>query len=131
MIKQLNSILRNSEFVRFCIVGVICTAIDAVIFYAVRSFASYPVALVSGYVLSLIVNYFLTIYWTFKSKPNAKNAIGVVAAHLFNLFIVRMGLMYIFVDFISINDRIAYIPTLAISVITNFLIVKLVINKLK
>lgn len=120
-----------NEFIRFCIVGVICTGIDAAIFYAVRLFTPYPVALVSGYVLSLIVNYFLTIYWTFKSKPNANNAVGVVVAHLFNLFVVRMGLMYIFVDILAINDRIAYIPTLMISVITNFIIVKLVINKLK
>lgn len=122
---------RYGEFIRFCIVGVICTGIDAAIFYAVRSFAPYPIALVSGYVLSLIVNYFLTIYWTFRSKPNAKNAIGVVAAHMFNLFVVRMGLMYVFVDILAINDRIAYIPTLMISVVTNFIIVKFVINKLK
>ena len=119
------------EFVRFCIVGAICTAIDSLIFYTVRLFAPYQVALVSGYLLSLIANYYLTIYWTFQSKPNKKNAIGIVAAHLFNLFVVRMGLMYIFVDMMGISDKIAYIPTLLISVLTNFLIIKFVVNKLK
>lgn len=129
MIKGL--IERYGEFIRFCVVGAVCTGIDACIFYVVRTFASYQIALVSGYILSLVINYFLTIYWTFKSKPNPKNAVGVVAAHIFNLFVVRMGLMYIFVNGFSVNDRLAYIPTLAISVITNFIIVKLVINKLK
>ena len=86
------------ELIRFCIVGVLCTALDSAIFYTVRLFAPYQVALVAGYLLSLIANYFLTIYWTFKSKPNTKNAVGIVAAHLFNLFVVRMGLMYCFVN---------------------------------
>lgn len=121
---------RYGEFVRFCIVGALCTGLDAFIFYVVRNFVSYPIALTSGYILSLVVNYFLTIYWTFKSTPNTKNVIGVVAAHLFNLFVVRMGLMHIFVNFLSISDRFAYIPTLVISVVTNFLIVKVVVNKL-
>lgn len=81
------------QFCKFCIVGVLCTCIDATIFYTVIRFSSYQVSLVTGYVLSLLINYFLTIYWTFNSKPSKKNAAGVVIAHLFNLFIVRMGLM--------------------------------------
>ena len=122
---------RLQEFIRFCIVGAICTGIDAAIFYIFRMFASYQVSLVSGYILSLIVNYFLTVFWTFKVDSNVKNLIGIVSAHLFNLFVVRMGLMFLFVDIIGINDKIAYIPTLLISVITNFIIVRLVVNKLR
>lgn len=122
---------KYGEFIRFCIVGALCTVIDAAIFYAIRTIAPYHVALISGYLLSLIVNYFLTIYWTFKSEPNKKNAIGVVFAHLFNLFIVRMGLMFLLVSIIGLNDKIAYVPTLFISVVTNFIIIKFLINKLK
>lgn len=115
------------QFVRFCIVGVICTLLDASIYNIVRLFAPYPVALASGYCLSLILNYFLTIRWTFQKNSSAKNAIGVVGAHLFNLFVVRMGLMFLFVDCCGIADQFAYIPTLLISVVTNFLIVKFVV----
>lgn len=118
------------EFLRFCIVGGLCTVLDAGIFYLVRGFAPYQVALVCGYVLSLVVNYFLTVYWTFQKKANARNAIGIVAAHLFNLFVVRMGLMWLFVDVLTIDDKVAYVPTLLISVVTNFLIVKGVVKKL-
>lgn len=120
----------QSEFFRFCIVGALCTGIDAVIYYLVLMIASYQCSLVSGYLLSLIVNYFLTIYWTFQTKPNKGNAIGIIAAHLFNLFVVRMSLMYFFVDIMRINEKIAYVPTLAISVITNFIIIKLLVNRL-
>lgn len=120
-----------SEFLRFCIVGALCTGIDAAIFYIFRTFASFQVSLISGYLLSLMVNYILTIYWTFKTESNIKNLVGIVSAHLFNLFVVRMGLMYIFVDVVNMNDGIAYVPTLLISVVLNFIIVKLVVNKLR
>lgn len=116
------------EFIRFCIVGVVATLIDAAVFYVVRQFASYQVALISGYSVSLIANYFLTVLWTFKQKPSAKNAIGVLAAHAFNLFVVRISLMYLFADMMGFNDRIAYVPTLLISVFTNFLIVRFVVK---
>ena len=124
-----NSDPKLGEFLRFCIVGVISTALDAAIFYLVRLFASYQVALVSGYCLSLIVNYLLTIYWTFKKKPTTGNLVGVIAAHMFNLFVVRMSLMWIFVNVTDIPDRIAYIPTLLISMVTNFLVVRFAVNK--
>ena len=120
---------KMAEFARFCIVGGVCTGIDATIFYLVRGFASYPVALVSGYLLSLIINYFLTVYWTFKAKASVWNAVGIIAAHLFNLFVVRMGMMYILVQLLVINDRVAYIPTLLTSIISNFIIIKLVVNR--
>ena len=116
------------QFIRFCIVGVICTIIDAAIYYSVLTFASYRVALIAGYLLSLIVNYFLTIYWTFQTRPSKSNALGVVFAHLLNLFVVRMGLMYLFVSIIGLTERIAYLPTLAISMITNFIILRLIIK---
>ena len=124
-----NSDPKLGVFLRFCIVGVISTALDAAIFYLVRLFASYQVALVSGYCLSLIVNYLLTIYWTFKKKPTTGNLVGVIAAHMFNLFVVRMSLMWIFVNVADIPDRIAYIPTLLISMVTNFLVVRFAVNK--
>ena len=133
MIDKLKQIYESNpkyaEFLRFCIVGVISTAIDAAIFYVVRLFAPYQVALVSGYCLSLIVNYLLTVYWTFRRKPSASNLFGVIAAHMFNLFVVRMSLMWIFVSLMQIPDSIAYIPTLLISMVTNFLVVRFAVKR--
>ena len=123
-LKVLSAESKTGEFVRFCIVGAIATLIDAGVFYLVIMKASYYVALVSGYLISLIVNYFLTVIWTFKKKPNAGNAIGVLTAHMINLFVVRMGTMYVLVDLLLMNDKVAYIPTVALSVVTNFVIVR-------
>lgn len=118
----------QKQFLRFCVVGGICTLLDATIYYVVLCFASRTIAMTMGYCVSLLLNYYLTVYWTFRTKSTAKNAIGIVLAHLFNLFIVRMGLMYIWCTLFFCDERIAYIPTLAISVVINFLIIKLIIR---
>ena len=117
------------EFVRFCIIGGFCTFLDSCIFYTVRLFFPYQVALTSGYLVSLTANYYLTIYWTFQRQPNRRNAVGIIVAHLFNLFVIRMSLMYFFVTILAISDKIAYIPTLGISVITNFIIIKIIVER--
>lgn len=119
--------LQIQQFIRFCIVGGLCTAVDAFLFYIMRNFLAYEIALVIGYLSGLIVNYILTIYWTFQSNPSIKNAIGVISVHLLNLFIIRMGLMHIFVKILLWPDTIAYLPTLCISVIINYMMLKFVI----
>lgn len=120
---------RVEEFVKFCIVGTICSGIDAVIFYLISSFTTYQVALISGYVAGLVVNYILTVYWTFSQKPSLKNAISVITAHLINLFVIRMGLMWFFVMVMRQSDKIAYVPTIIISVIVNFFMVRFAVTK--
>lgn len=125
---KLQSLIKN-EFIRFCIVGSLATIIDAIIFYIVNQFCIYHVALMSGYILSLIFNYYMTVYWTFRQKHTIKNAIGVILAHMINLFVVRMGLMFIFVSVLYLSDQIAYIPTLLISMVTNFFVVRFVVKQ--
>lgn len=119
------------QFLRFCIVGGTCAVIDAAIFYVVRLFAPYLVALISGYILSLCVNYLLTIYWTFKTRSSARNLFGIVGAHLFNLFVVRMGLMLLFVEIMGIKEQIAYLPMAVISAVSNYLVIRAVIRHSK
>lgn len=113
------------EFVRFCVVGVVCTAIDAAVFYAVRRVAPYQAALVCGYLLSLVVNCFLTLRWTFACAPSVRRVAGIVGAHLVNLFVVRMGLMALAVGVCRLNDGVAYLPVVGISVVVNFVLVRL------
>lgn len=139
-IKSLKENQKLLEFVKFCIVGGISTGIDACIYFTVKQFACIfftvkqftinLIALVSGYAISFIANYFMTVLWTFKSKPNKKNAIGVLAAHLINLFVVRFGLMYLFVEICKIDSNIAYIRTLLISIVASFILVRLAVKKL-
>lgn len=119
---------KHSEFIRFCIVGSLCALIDAIVFYIFNSFTNYRISLVVGYSCGLIVNYILTVLWTFKVRPSISNAVGVVLAHFINLFVVRMLCMSLLVDYFDLSEKIAYIPTVVISVIVNFLMVKFAIR---
>ena len=130
-VKKIINHNETRQFVRFCVVGGICAMIDAAVFYIVRLFAPYQIALVSGYLISLSVNYFLTVYWTFKTTPSAQNLVGIIGAHMFNLFVVRMGLMCLFVEVFGLADSIAYIPMAIISAVTNFLVIRTVVNRSK
>ena len=127
-IKALLSQKEMQQFIRFCIVGGTCALIDAAIFYVVRLFAPYQVALVSGYLISLCVNYLLTVYWTFRTESSVLNLVGIVGAHMFNLFVVRMGLMMLFVEILGLKDSIAYLPMAVISAITNYLVIRTVVK---
>ena len=131
MLEKGKKILTHKEtgqFIRFCIVGGTCAMIDAAIFYVVRLFAPYQVALVSGYLISLCVNYLLTVYWTFRTESSVRNLVGIVGAHMFNLFVVRMGLMLLFVEILGLKDSIAYIPMAVISAVTNYLVIRTVVK---
>lgn len=132
MKKILNKILHNvriMEFVRFCIVGILCTGIDALLYYITKPTLNYQLALIIAYITSLLINYILTTYWTFKVKPSTKNLIGILGVHLSNLFIIRMGLMWLFIQKCNLSENIAYVPTLMISVLSTFILIRLVIKK--
>lgn len=120
---------QSFEFIKFCIVGIICTVIDASIFYCSHNFIGYKAALVAGFLTSITVNYILNIFWSFRRRPSLGNAVAVFAANCFNIFVVRMGLMWIFINYAYLSEDIAFIPTLIISILTNFLIVRYVIKR--
>ena len=71
----------------------------------------------------------LTLRWTFRRKFSLRNVMGVMWAHLFNLFVVRYKLMELFVVTLKMSDRLAYLPTLGISVVVNFLIIRAIVHK--
>ena len=122
---------KSAEFVRFCIVGAMATLIDAIVFFIANHYLSYKEAIVTAYFTSLLFNYYLTVLWTFKQKPSTKNVLGVVMAHLFNLFVVRWGLMAFFVSLLAYKESISYILTLALSTISNFVVVRYAVKKSK
>ena len=49
------------------------------------------IAYTIGYVTSFICNFFLTSYFTFRSNPSLKRALGFGGSHLVN-YLIHMGL---------------------------------------
>ena len=115
---------RFLELLKFCVVGASSALIDLIVYNIFLLFSNYKISVIAGFIVSWVFNYILSSLWTFKEKPKVSNFFGMLAAHLINLFVVRMGVMYLFVEVACINPRIAYIPTLIIAAITSYILVR-------
>ncbi|MDE5561472.1 MAG: GtrA family protein [Bacteroidaceae bacterium] len=117
------------QFVRFCIVGGTCTLIDYIVYYFANAIIPYQYAVLMGFIVSFGANYLLTTYWTFQTTTSHKNFLGMTICHLFNLIVIRIGLLSLLINILHIDKNLAYIPVLIISALSSFLILKFVFCK--
>lgn len=121
--KLINGDSRLSEIVRFALVGGLATVLQYafyVIFVNVVHVRAVPSSMIS-YALSFIVNFFLSSYFTFHSRPNAKKGVGFTLSHLFNMGL-QTGLVAIFKGIVS--PTLALLPAMAICIPVNYLLVR-------
>lgn len=120
--------LFDKSFIRFCIVGVIATAIHYGVYYLLLKLISPNVAFTIGYIVSFCCNYLLTSRFTFKKKPTAGNGVGFAFSHLVN-YGLQMLFLNIFIS-LGLGEKIAPIPVYCICVPVNYLLVRFVFKKL-
>lgn len=118
----------SPEFLRFCIVGVLATAINYGVYYLCLNFTNPTVAYTLGYAISFICNFFLTAKFTFKKKATAKKGVGFAFSHLVN-YGLQVGCLNLFL-WIGLGAKIAPIPVWCICIPVNFLLVRFVFNKI-
>lgn len=114
---------RLSEIVRFGIVGGLATLLQFGIYYIFVDIVNVPAVLSTmiSYALSLIGNFFLSSYFTFHSRPNAKNSLGFVLSHLFNMGL-QTGIVAIFKGIVG--KTLALLPAFAICIPLNYCLVR-------
>jgi len=82
----------SGRFFRFCLVGAVNTATDALLFFCAVHFlgVNISIAQVIGYASGMIVSYLLNGRYTFRSKNllHAKRIAGFIAVNVFSLFVV-------------------------------------------
>ena len=125
--KIINGNSRMSEIIRFGLVGTIATALQYgfyVIFVNAVHVPAVPSTLIS-YALSFMFNFFLSNYFTFHSRPNAKKGVGFTLSHLFNMGL-QTGLVAIFKGIVG--PTLALLPALAICIPVNYLLVRFVLT---
>lgn len=114
--------------IRFAIVGGLATAIHYGV-YLLLQLWMYPwLAYTLGYAISFVVNYVLTSYFTFKTRPSARNGVGFVISHGIN-YGLHIGLLELFL-YLGIPNELAPIPVFCIVIPVNFLILRCVFIKL-
>ncbi len=112
------------EFVRFGLVGGLCTVLHYGLYFLLQMAINVNVAYTVGYLLSFVVNFYLTSYFTFGSAPSWKKLFGMMGAHGVN-YLLHMVLLNLFL-WIGLSAEWAPMPVFAIVIPVNFLLVKFV-----
>lgn len=127
-VKQLLQRTDVREFVRFCIVGVIATAIHYGIYLLLDLWINVNVAYTAGYIISFCCNLLLTARFTFKKEITVKRTGGFALSHLVN-YILHMLFLNLFL-WIGLSDQWAPIPVYCIVIPINFILVRTVFRKI-
>ena len=126
---------RVKEFIRFCIVGVLATAIHYGVYLLLLLFlkdkdgwwtnAAYTI----GYLVGFVFNFILSALFTFRERMTIRKGIGFSLSNL-----VNYGLHILFLNlflWIGIPDKWAPLPVFCLVVPINFLLVRFVFKKVK
>lgn len=117
------------EFVRFGIVGGLCTALHYGIYYVLQLAINVNVAYTLGYALSFIANFYLTSWFTFGTSPSWKKLFGMGGAHAVN-YALHIVLLNLFIQ-LGIAQEWAPIPVFTIAIPVNFILVRFVFKHKK
>lgn len=121
----INGNSRLSEIVRFGMVGGLATVLQygvyVVFVHAVFGGHRAVVASLISYAISFVANFFLSSYFTFHTRPNARKGVGFTLSHLVNMGL-QTGLVAIFKEIIG--PTLALLPALAICIPVNYFLVR-------
>lgn len=117
------------EFVRFCIVGGVATAIHYGVYLLFLRWMNVNMAYSLGYAISLCCNLLLTSFFTFREKITIKRTIGFLASHCVN-YVLHIVFLNIVLR-LGVTERWAPIPVYCIVVPINFVLVRTVFKRLK
>lgn len=118
-----NADSKRGEFIRFAMVGGLCTCIQYGVYVVFVNAVKVPavVSTMISYGISFIVNFILSSIFTFKSKANTRKGLGFVLSHVINMG-MQTGLVAIFKGLVG--NTLALLPAMAICVPLNYLMVR-------
>lgn len=123
------------EFLRFCLVGIIATAIHygfylfVIHIFQIEARLWTNIAYSLGYLVSWCANLFLTARFTFHENVTVKRGVGFAASHGIN-YVLHILLLNLFL-YLGLSQRWAPVPVYCIVVPINFILVRTVFKRLK
>jgi len=123
------------EFLRFCLVGILATAIHygfylfVIHIFQIEARLWTNIAYSLGYLVSWCANLFLTARFTFHENVTVKRGVGFAASHGIN-YVLHILLLNLFL-YLGLSQRWAPVPVYCIVVPINFILVRTVFKRLK
>ena len=115
------------QVIRFGIVGVAATAIQAVLYQVLVGWLRAELANAIAYVVSFIFNYVASTRFTFRVKSSARRGAGFLLSHLIN-FTLQTLIMHLSIR-LGLTERWAMVPMFVITVPVNFLLVRFFLTR--
>ena len=122
---------KRYQFIRYCTVGSLAAGIHYGVYFVLQEYelVNLNIAYTIGSATSFICNFFMTSYFTFRSNPSLKKALGFGGSHLVN-YLIHMGLFNLFLS-LDVNQEIAPLFVLAVAVPVNFVMLRFVFKHKK
>ena len=114
----------RSQFLRFCINGVVAAAIHYGVYYLLQLWTDVNIAYTTGYLVSFVINFFATNYFTFHTTPTWKNFIGFATSHIVN-YVLHIVLFNIFLK-MGIHRLVAPPLVMIVAMLVQFTILRFV-----
>ena len=126
-------IIRNEEIIRYVIVGVVTTAVSVAVYYICVEAALNPqnpfqlqIANVVSWTLAVIFSYFANRRYVFKStNPRFFHEFIAFLFSRWGTLLLDMGIMFVLVTAMGVNDKISKLISQGVVIITNYLVAKL------
>lgn len=117
--------------VRFMLVGAFGTGLQYGIYYMLLGMFQlrWPgveiltsVAFTAGFMIEMVCNYFLTSFYTFKKKPNWKNAGGFVLGRVLN-YIIQLLFLNILI-WLHMSEELSGIVAIVLAGVINYFVLQ-------
>lgn len=122
----------KKELILYIIFGVLTTLVNILVYYFFTKIilVNYIISNILAWVFSVFFAYVTNRIWVFESKNDniIKECFLFFGGRLFS-GVVDTGLMYLFIDILSIGDFISKIVIQVIVVVLNYVLSKLVVFK--
>lgn len=116
----------NKDFLKFLFVGGLNTVITYLIYLLFIIYFQYKIAYGIAYVVGIVSSYLMNSMFVFKARLSIRTMIKFPLVYLLQ-FIISILLLYFCVDFININEKLAPLIVIAITIPATFLLSKYIL----
>ena len=116
------------RLIRFAAVGVVNTATYVGLYLVLRLVVTYLVAHVVAFALAMVGSYFLNCRFTFRIRPSLRTFLLFPLSNATNFVVSSVGL-YLLVDVLDVNDKVAPLLAAAVAIPVTFLVAQYILTE--